>query len=301
VTKGVKPCQKCEKAYYCSSNCEQVDWKSHKSDCFQPVQLVGSGINNESRDKFSSYTETNRDILTLPFYYKHQEIPETIPSTSLSFQSTQATVQEPMLTSFQQVGVEQNEFQHQYSQPSTSTNLPTHSSVVGNFFTNLVYANENIKERDNNNTQPNSLRAATTYDNYLNSLPLDFQEVSEPAPSHINFYGRDDQLFDENLLQVIENSIPFNYQFEDQKLLQETKQKLEQELFNLNKESENSQIEQLPEPNISADSQGKQSQQIIGESNSSSSILVNEIGAMDLATHEKFVNHPKMDDSTLYQ
>lgn len=284
VAKGIKPC-KCERVYYCSKNCELVDWKSHKSDCFQPVDLIGSSISN------SSSIGTNRDVLPLQYYYKHQDTAEAIPSTS--FQPTQMP-QESTLQSFQQVETEQHDFQPQYSLPSTSTNISAHSGIQENFFSNLVYANENTKERDESNTQSNSLRAATTYDNYLNSLPLDFREVTEP--SHINFYGRDDQLFDENLLQVIENSIPFNYQIEDQKLLQETKQKLEQELFSLNKESQNSQIEQSPEPNNSADSL-KQSQQ----STSNSSNLVNELGAMALQTSEKFLNHPKMDDQTLYQ
>lgn len=33
---GIKVC-KCQKAYYCSKNCQKIDWKMHKSDCYQIV------------------------------------------------------------------------------------------------------------------------------------------------------------------------------------------------------------------------------------------------------------------------
>ncbi|CAO1429456.1 unnamed protein product [Diamesa serratosioi] len=38
ISHGVKVC-KCQKAYYCSKNCQKIDWKSHKSDCYKPVTI----------------------------------------------------------------------------------------------------------------------------------------------------------------------------------------------------------------------------------------------------------------------
>lgn len=34
---GIKVC-KCQKAYYCSKNCQKMDWKLHKSDCYHLVE-----------------------------------------------------------------------------------------------------------------------------------------------------------------------------------------------------------------------------------------------------------------------
>jgi hypothetical protein len=152
VTKGVRLC-KCKKAFYCSKNCQLVDWKTHKSDWF----LVSNSSNINNHDS-------------------------GVPNNFL----------------FQQVQQQQQQPQHL---PSTSTHTHSQSENV-NYFTNLVYPTELERE----NTHSHLLRAENSFNldnNSFKSLPLDFREVEEATQQHFNFYGGDDQLFDQNLLQVL--------------------------------------------------------------------------------------------------
>lgn len=46
-TLGLKSCSKCRRTFYCSKNCQKIDWRTHKSECDsdQDVVIQSNGVN----------------------------------------------------------------------------------------------------------------------------------------------------------------------------------------------------------------------------------------------------------------
>lgn len=329
VTKGVRQC-KCQRVFYCSKDCQLVDWKAHKSDCQRPVNTAGPNNANHAiinNNKSPSQLDIEKQHQNMPLYYRYQDggvssqgIQNTQlqpPPVSPSYAPTQLSPMASTSTSILYDGMGQQQYaepqQYKYmpapntmflqqpqisiqnhlmntnvpftnsfvsSQPSTSTTMSIfqrdnnhmHSTAIppNNLYTSPLHSPHHVSAPTQplSNTFPNytcpmmrnerkrdgttfnqfndSLRAETSHnlsnENFSKSLRLDYRTAEEPQQS--NYYSTDDQLFDKNLLQVIDSEIPFNFNFEDQELLQATKENLEQELLLLNQNQNQQQAHQ---------------------------------------------------------
>ena len=54
-------CSKCKKVYYCSSEHQKIDWKSHKKLCFTPAESKNSQtLHDSNRSDISSESRISR-------------------------------------------------------------------------------------------------------------------------------------------------------------------------------------------------------------------------------------------------
>jgi MYND finger len=203
---GIKVC-KCQRAYYCSKNCQKIDWKSHKTDCYKLVD-------HPNASKVSSFSNngliTSNQTASQSAVQQHQQFCESNTQTQTHIHEERRQYDPTPL---------------QY-QENVTTNTATLPSTIDDFEENLLnslmYSVDESTEREilkNLNIRADELLTACNLDSE-NSSSLDGQP----------FTATDDQLFDEQIFEQIQESEGFNYQPVQQQLLQETRDTLEKEL-----------------------------------------------------------------------
>lgn len=201
---GIKVCR-CKAAYYCSKNCQKIDWKSHKSDCYQLVD----------HPKCSKQIAHNSSITTV----------ECIASDSLQLEQSQSTQQISISTALshradprERRQYDPTLMQYQQHQPLADTNTTTPSAIDDfeeNLLNSLMYGVDDSTEEEilkNLNLTADELLAACNLDTETSSL------------NQQNTTG--DRLFNEKIVEEIQRRSSFEYKPE----YKETRDKLEKEL-----------------------------------------------------------------------
>lgn len=270
ISHGVKVC-KCQKAYYCSKNCQKIDWKSHKSDCYKPVTI---GHNRNAMNNNNNNNISNNDNFATPMHQCNHDRNDVLPIQSQ--QEFPMNVRE---------GRQYDPTPMEYQQPTTTiTNfIPSETETTVDdideenlFFNNLMYTVDESNENqilDSLSLRADTLLTQIPYGlNTDNSTSLDFRELNEQQSKSVNITQ---QSFEDQFFKDIERKNSFEFKPETQKLLQETRKDLEHELLLL-QESHNS--------DLSEDSNSRMS--------TSSTMHMNS---------EKFMNKTNLDDQLLYR
>lgn len=253
---GIKIC-KCQRAFYCSKNCQKVDWNAHKTDCCfklvdyhstqQKTTTTVVSINCESHTTDCNCTEpnnaannNNNDIFlqqnnaTDIIHVKH---PHTLMQEG----------KEQNLRTLEREGREYDPTPLQYQQPhvstytdestTTSINSPqsytSNNTVVDDFeenlFNSLMYSvvDESTEQEilKNLNIRTDDLLATYTLDNDITSS-LTSQTFKEYVPNSQS----EEQLLSDKIFDQIQSQGSFEFRPETQQLLRETKENLEKEL-----------------------------------------------------------------------
>lgn len=200
-TTGVKIC-KCQKAFYCSRNCQKIDWNSHRSDCYfklveYPVaQNTATTINNNNEASCASHSSMHQT-------HSHEtaairEGRKEYDPTPLQYQQSNAT----------------------YSH-NLSCTTATIASAVNDFDENLFNLMSAVVDESTDEFLKNlNLRT----DDFLSAYSLDSENVTT-APHIFKEY-----VPIEGTLEQDQLSDKIFDQPENQQLLQETKDNLEKEL-----------------------------------------------------------------------
>jgi hypothetical protein len=233
---GIKVC-KCQKAYYCSKNCQKIDWKTHKSDCYKLVdhpQKSSTQLSNNSANENASQS-----------VHLHQQ-PYDILETS--------SAETPLARERRQY----DPTPFQYQQQSVPTNTVSPPSTIDDFeenlFNSLLYSVDESTEREilkNINIRDEELLKTFNLDND-NSSSLDEQTLQAYQafnPSH-------EPSFDEKIFDQIQRQQSFEYKPETQLLLKETRDSLEKELSLFREVNLHEPQQQLGEEELSSSSDG---------------------------------------------
>lgn len=222
-TSQIKVC-KCQKVYYCSKNCQKIDWKTHKSECYNLVE----------------FPNTHRPICTRNDQMNNSEIisGSQVSSANLHQQG------------YICARVGQHEFQspqHQQTFDTNTNNQKTESPPCSatadefeeNLFNSLLFSVDEGTEREilqNLDIADEDLLKVCQFDTEI-SFPFDDQTISEtisenlPDFNLINSCTNNQQSsFEEEILEAIQRKKSFEYQPEAQILLRETRENLEKEL-----------------------------------------------------------------------
>lgn len=209
-TSQIKVC-KCQKAYYCSKNCQKIDWRSHKSECYDLVKYPNTFQQN------SSVPQTNNDQLTHNIHILESQI----SSSNLQQQNF----------NYEREGQSYFPPPHQHAHDTNTTNMeietPTCTATDDfeeNLFNSLLFSVDESTEREilnNLDIGDEDLLRVCELDGD-NALSFDDQTVLTVE--------EDDQVIDEETFAQIQRKKSCEYQPEAQKLLKETRENLEKEL-----------------------------------------------------------------------
>lgn len=206
---GIKIC-KCQKAYYCSKNCQKIDWKVHKSDCYKLVDHPNSS-KNFPNNSFASSNSASQAV--------RQEQQQNLEAT---IQSHVQAVRE---------GRQYDPTPLQYQQQSHSTNTMTPSTIDDfeeNLFNSLMYSVDESTEKEilkNLNHRADEHLTVYTLTNE-NSTSLDDQALRQFQALN----PTDDESFNDQVFEQIQRQQSFEFKPETQQLLKETRDSLEKEL-----------------------------------------------------------------------
>lgn len=241
-TTGVKVC-KCQKAFYCSRNCQKIDWNSHKSDCYKVIdhqtivkRTTPSLINNAPSDttrtielnhNFSNINNNNDDDLS--FQQQHRYTDDSDISTHRKHQhdtlEREKREYDPTPLQYQQ------QVQFTYTNNIPSSTSPAVDDFEENLFNSLMYSvvNESTEQEilKNFNIRGDDLLSTYTLDNNDISPSLNAQE---PIEEYVPTTESDEQLLSDKIFDQIQRQQSFENKPETQKLLRETKENLEKEL-----------------------------------------------------------------------
>lgn len=210
---GIKVC-KCQKAYYCSRNCQKIDWKVHKSDCFKLVEHPNSNKNLPNNS--SIVTETSANQLLLQQLQNSSELLVTSPQHGEISRERQQT------ESADKVQYQQ--------QPSISTNTIAQSSTIEDFGENLL--NSLMYSVDESTEKEILKNLDISEDELLKSINLDTENSSSFDEQNLRDYQSinadqvEDQSFEEKIFERIQRQESFELKPE----YKETRDKLEKEL-----------------------------------------------------------------------
>lgn len=261
---GIKIC-KCQTAYYCSKNCQKIDWKMHKSDCYKVMGPRSSNIfsihnsaNNKSTNHQCEHVFPDSDIPSQSSVHLDRERRQYDP-TPLQYNQPQ-----PISTNTH------------HNVPST-TITPVEDFEV-NLFNSFMYSVDERTEKEilkNLNIRAEELLNSTSYNlDTHNSSSLDIANLKEYQPST----GVANQSFDEKVFEQIQRQNSFEFRPETQRLLKETKDNLEKELLLIREHN-------LLEP------------QKLGGNES----VESEISTMHMVSNPKYINHAKVDENLVYK
>ncbi|KAL7023608.1 hypothetical protein ACKWTF_012704 [Chironomus riparius] len=295
---GIKIC-KCQRAFYCSKNCQKVDWNAHRTDCcFKLVdyhstqKTSGESLNCDSHTIDFNSTEPNNVIAN----NNNNDIflQQNNGSDIIHVKHPLTLMQEGKelnLRTLERGGREYDPTPLQYQQPhattytdestTTSINSPqsytSNNTVVDDFeenlFNSLMYSvvDESTEQEilKNLNIRTDDLLATYTLDNDITSS-LTSQTFKEYVPNSQS----EEQLLSDKIFDQIQSQESFEFRPETQQLLRETKENLEKEL------------------SLFRENQFHETQQIVSET---SSIDKMQLGS----TNQKHVNHATTPDYNL--
>lgn len=227
-TAGIKVC-KCQKVFYCSKNCQKIDWIVHKDDCFAKLKEHHKSSNID----ISSSTNHNGKKLSEEVNYTNAA---TSVHTLLCEQNTSATGQkhyDPTPLQYQQTN---DIYTHNQLLPIETT---TFDAAVSDFDENLF----NIISEVDSGTEEELLKSLNIHEDELlqayslnngnnvvkPSIVTSSQVIKDYVPFEENLNCVDDQL-NEKLLDQIHRKLSYEFRPETQLLLKETKENLEKEL-----------------------------------------------------------------------
>jgi endogenous inhibitor of DNA gyrase (YacG/DUF329 family) len=201
----IKVC-KCQKAYYCSKNCQKIDWKSHKSDCYKIIEHPKSTKQFASNGSIATSSDKSQQML---HQYQQQ-------SFAPSHQNELA-----------REGRQYDPTPLQYQQPlPLSTNTSAPSTTIEDFEENLF---NSLMNSAGESSEREILENLNITDELLKSYNLDTDSSSsfdDQNQKNEQYSAGEDQSFDEKILAQIER----HQSFECQPEYKETLDKLEKEL-----------------------------------------------------------------------
>ncbi|CAO1438634.1 unnamed protein product [Diamesa hyperborea] len=210
ISHGVKVC-KCQKAYYCSKNCQKIDWKSHKSDCYKPVTI---GHNRNAMNNNNNNNISNNDNFATPMHQCNHDRNDVLPIQSQ--QEFPMNVRE---------GRQYDPTPMEYQQPTTTiTNfIPSETETTVDdideenlFFNNLMYTVDESNENqilDSLSLRADTLLTQIPYGlNTDNSTSLDFRELNEQQSKSVNITQ---QSFEDQFFKDIERKNKEQYGIEE--------------------------------------------------------------------------------------
>lgn len=201
---GIKVC-KCQKAYYCSRNCQKIDWKVHKSDCYK---LVDHPTTSKQLIRSSDISANGSEQHSL-----HHQQQNTFDTSAELTQQNETISKERRLY---------DPTPMQYQQSPIITNTTTTTSTIDDFEENLLnslmYAVDESTEKEILNNLNITDELLTTFSLVNENSSFDDQNLT---------FTEDDQTFDEKLFNQIERRESYELKPE----YQETREKLEKELL----------------------------------------------------------------------
>lgn len=226
---GIKVC-KCQKAYYCSKNCQKIDWKVHKSDCYKLVDLPSSSkhLPNINSSPIASKISANQ-------LHRQNDSESHVP---------------PKQEEVSRAGQQYGGAAMQYQQQSIATNTTTSSSTIeefGEIFNTLMYSVDESTEKEilkNLDITEEELLKSINLD-AENSSSFDEQTLREYQP-----FTADNQSFDEKIFERIQRQESFEFKPE----YKETRDNLEKELSLFREINLHEPQQQLGRENIDAGS-----------------------------------------------
>ena len=199
---GLKVC-KCQKAYYCSKNCQKIDWKVHKSDCFKfvehPTTSTQLPANNPAASNLSSSQLHQLQHNNISNLHSHDEV------------SREGQQHRDILM----------QYQHQ---PTIATNTTLSSSTIEDFGENLL--NTLMYSVDESTEKEILKNLQISEEELLKSFNLDAVTDDQNSKEYQPF-NADDQSFDEKIFERIQRQESFELKPE----YKETREKLEKELL----------------------------------------------------------------------
>lgn len=221
-TSQIKVC-KCQKVFYCSRNCQRIDWKTHKSDCYNVVDIPST---HRAFNTFS--VPSNND----PMISGSQQV------SSGHFQQehscARAGQHESQTTQYQHMLDTNTNNSKTETQPCSNTT--TTSEFEENLFNSLLFTVDEGTEREilkNLDIGDEDLLKVCQLD-VDSSFSFEEQSNTEAICGETGICddSRNNQqpTFDDEILEAIQRKKSFEYQPESQRLLKETRENLEKEL-----------------------------------------------------------------------
>ena len=209
-TKSLKSCSKCRRTFYCSKNCQKIDWRTHKSEC-DSLHLRDSEQDVTMRN--NGITEINGSNSNSP-----SRIQPNASDSAYSYQQASPTEQYAYAQPTTTQGYD-GERQHQFQNHNTFEEL---SQQQHNFY---LFNNEesSVERKETLNEQA---EAITPYilDNNNSELKFGYSDQSQSQSS------AEQQTFEDELFEQMQSDLePANQQF-----LKETKENLEKQLLMFN-------------------------------------------------------------------
>lgn len=201
---GLKVCR-CRAAYYCSKNCQKIDWKSHKSDCYQLVDHPKSCKQSAHNSSITPVDYSASDSL-----HQEQSKQQISISNALSHQQENSRARRQY---------DPTPMQYQQQQESLAETNTTPPSAIDDFEENLL--NSLMYGVDESTEEEILKNLNITADELLAACNLDTESSSSNEQN-----TTDDQLFDEKTVEEIQRRTSFEYKPE----YKETRDKLEKEL-----------------------------------------------------------------------
>lgn len=232
-TSQIKVC-KCQKVYYCSKNCQKIDWKTHKGDCYATLDIPSTQRTLNGRIESSN----NGQIVSGSQEFSSDLQQQNIICARTGQHESQQSQYQQML-----VNTNTNNSKTENQLCSTSTD-----ESEENLFNSLLFSVDEGTEREilkNLEIGDEDLLLRVCQLDGDNSFSFDDQSSvvdaicaqSETVGSCAN-HNNQQPSFDDEILEAIQRKKSFEYQPEAQRLLKETRENLEKELsmfqFNLN-------------------------------------------------------------------
>lgn len=189
---GIKVC-KCQRAFYCSKNCQKIDWKDHKSDCYKIIDPPKARFANSS----------------------------SISPVKCASESSQQQIYAPSQTA--QLSRERKQYdptplQYQHNSLDTHT---TAATKIEDFEENLL---NSLLHSVNESTEREILNSLNITDELLKSYNLDTDSTSSYDELNSQKYQPTDQPFDGKFFEQIQESYEYIPEYK------ETRDILEKEL-----------------------------------------------------------------------
>lgn len=226
---GIKVC-KCQKAYYCSKNCQKIDWKMHKSDCYQMVE----------------HPKTSGKQMTTAMTSNVQ----SQPSQQQQSLVTNAQSQEPSVQARRQY--DPTPLQYMQQAPDSTTTSAPQSSIEDfeeNLFNSLMYSVDESTEREILENLNISDEILATYSLVADNASFEDQSISQPDIA-------EDQAFGERIFEQIQR----RQSYEQKPEYKEARDDLEKELLHFREINLHEPQQQLDDSDSSSNASGSMMQ-----------------------------------------